>query len=290
MRGTCLKAGIPAAEGGVGINMHLLTSTWLRTFSVCVRALARGKISSSYRCQRPSPNCCRAAVAGESAAAASCANPVACENQLPGTPQSVWDVSKGEGTTIQGFADPFSVNIGQVDQLQDQVAGHQLHDRHLPDGLLRRGRRAPGRERHAEHLGVAEPACLQHQHRRPAWSTAATGACRRPGTCPTTAGVRGLLRAHLPHRRHHRREPDPVRGDQQRQHFGHRVHDLRRDLAGLQRLGRLQPVHRERHRQPWCCSALDPGRAVAGQLQPAVRDPLSTPRAGRTSSSTPNSR
>jgi hypothetical protein len=44
--------------------------------------------------------------------AATCANPVACENLLPGTPQSVWDVSHGEGTTIQGFADPFSVNLG----------------------------------------------------------------------------------------------------------------------------------------------------------------------------------
>ena len=42
---------------------------------------------------------------------AACANPVVCENQLPGTPQSVWDVSD-YSTTIQGFADPFSVNIG----------------------------------------------------------------------------------------------------------------------------------------------------------------------------------
>src|SRR5215472_12446006 len=45
-------------------------------------------------------------------AQAACANPIACENQLPGTPQSVWDVGPGQGTTIQGFADPFSVNIG----------------------------------------------------------------------------------------------------------------------------------------------------------------------------------
>ena len=43
----------------------------------------------------------------------SCANPVACENQHAGTPQSVWDVDSGQGATIQGFADPFSVNIGQ---------------------------------------------------------------------------------------------------------------------------------------------------------------------------------
>jgi len=35
-----------------------------------------------------------------------------CENELPGTPQSDWDVSAGEGTTIRGFADPFSVNVG----------------------------------------------------------------------------------------------------------------------------------------------------------------------------------
>jgi hypothetical protein len=47
------------------------------------------------------------------AAHAACANPVVCENELPGTPQSQWDVGKGEGTTIQGFADPFSVNVGQ---------------------------------------------------------------------------------------------------------------------------------------------------------------------------------
>src|SRR5450755_3125064 len=44
--------------------------------------------------------------------AASCANPVACENQLPGTPQSVWDSGTTNDTYIQGFADPFSVNVG----------------------------------------------------------------------------------------------------------------------------------------------------------------------------------
>lgn len=44
-------------------------------------------------------------------AQAACANPIVCENQLPGTPQSVWDVTQ-PSTTIQGFADPFSVNVG----------------------------------------------------------------------------------------------------------------------------------------------------------------------------------
>ena len=44
-------------------------------------------------------------------AQAACANPVVCENQQPGTPQSTWDVSS-PSTSIQGFSDPFSVNIG----------------------------------------------------------------------------------------------------------------------------------------------------------------------------------
>jgi hypothetical protein len=39
-------------------------------------------------------------------------NVISCENSKPGTPQSAWDVGAGEGTTIQGFADPFSVNLG----------------------------------------------------------------------------------------------------------------------------------------------------------------------------------
>ncbi len=45
------------------------------------------------------------------AQAQSCANPIVCENELPGTPQSTWDVSS-YSTNIQGFSDPFSVNIG----------------------------------------------------------------------------------------------------------------------------------------------------------------------------------
>jgi methionine-rich copper-binding protein CopC len=42
---------------------------------------------------------------------AACANPIACENALTGTPQSVWDVTS-PSSSIVGFADPFSVNAG----------------------------------------------------------------------------------------------------------------------------------------------------------------------------------
>ncbi len=44
-------------------------------------------------------------------AQAACANPIVCENQQPGTSQSTWDVSS-YSTAIEGFADPFSVNVG----------------------------------------------------------------------------------------------------------------------------------------------------------------------------------
>ena len=50
-------------------------------------------------------------VTAATAAAASCANPIVCENQLPGTPQSVWDVGSND-PYIQGFADPFSIAVG----------------------------------------------------------------------------------------------------------------------------------------------------------------------------------
>ncbi len=41
-------------------------------------------------------------------------NPVVAENQLPGTPQSVWDVPGAGDATIQGFATDISVNQGQT--------------------------------------------------------------------------------------------------------------------------------------------------------------------------------
>jgi len=43
-----------------------------------------------------------------------CANLVACENQLSGVPQSVWDVAPVADPTIEGFADDESVNAGQT--------------------------------------------------------------------------------------------------------------------------------------------------------------------------------
>jgi len=56
-------------------------------------------------------------------ATSSCGNPVACENQLPGTPQSVWD----DGTddqTILGYATQMSVNVGSPIDFKVNTAAH----------------------------------------------------------------------------------------------------------------------------------------------------------------------
>jgi methionine-rich copper-binding protein CopC len=41
-------------------------------------------------------------------------NPIVAENQLAGTPQSVWDVSGAGDATVQGFATDISYNVGQT--------------------------------------------------------------------------------------------------------------------------------------------------------------------------------
>src|SRR5580765_1832029 len=41
-------------------------------------------------------------------------NPIPAENQLPGNPQSEWDVSGSGDATIQGFSTDISVNRGSA--------------------------------------------------------------------------------------------------------------------------------------------------------------------------------
>src|SRR5438874_7331199 len=41
-------------------------------------------------------------------------NAIVAENQLPGTPQSQWDLSGPGSTTLQGFATDISVNHGST--------------------------------------------------------------------------------------------------------------------------------------------------------------------------------
>ena len=174
-------------------------------------------------------------------------NPVVCENSLPGTPRSAWDVNSQDGATIQGFADPFSVNLGGTINFKIQIARFELRDRYLSNGILRRRWRAADHQLDAEHRSLAEPACLCHQHRDRSCGLLRLG---RLGELDGAhrLGLRCLLRAHLPDRRHQRLESDPVRGPRRCEPLRHLVQDRRRDLGGLQHVGRLQPLRRERDR------------------------------------------
>ena len=50
------------------------------------------------------------------------ANPIVTENQLPGTPQSQWDIANTGSTTLQGFATDISVNHGSTINFKIQSA------------------------------------------------------------------------------------------------------------------------------------------------------------------------
>jgi hypothetical protein len=57
-----------------------------------------------------------ALVGGAAYAANPCApvvNPIACENSLPGNPESDWDINNAGDSSIQGFSTDISVNLGQ---------------------------------------------------------------------------------------------------------------------------------------------------------------------------------
>ena len=79
----------------------------------------------------------------ESRTLLSAGNPIVAENQLPGTPESVWQVGAGD-PSILGFATNISVDHGQTVSFKiDDYATRALPHRHLPHGLL------PGRRRRA---------------------------------------------------------------------------------------------------------------------------------------------
>ena len=72
------------------------------------------------------------------AAAAACANPVACENQLPGDPASDWEVNGIGDSSIQGYATSMSVNVGQTESFKINTPSTNYHIDILRLGLLRR--------------------------------------------------------------------------------------------------------------------------------------------------------
>ena len=60
-------------------------------------------------------------------ALAACANPVACENALPGDPQSDWAVQGIGDESIQGYATSMSVNVGQTESFKIKTPSTNYH-------------------------------------------------------------------------------------------------------------------------------------------------------------------
>jgi len=64
---------------------------------------------------------------GAHPAAAACGNAIACENQLPGDPQSDWVVNGIGDATIQGFATQMSVQPGQTESFKISTPASSYH-------------------------------------------------------------------------------------------------------------------------------------------------------------------
>jgi hypothetical protein len=65
--------------------------------------------------------------AGASTDCATAANPVVCENALPGTPPSVWEVDGVGDPTIQGYATSMSVNVGGTINFKIDTPSSKYH-------------------------------------------------------------------------------------------------------------------------------------------------------------------
>ena len=139
---------------------------------------------------------------------AACANPVACENEKPGTAPSVWQGATD--STIQGYATSMSVNVGGTIRFKVKTNASRYHLDIYRLGYYQ-GNGARLQQANVQptaSLPQSQPACL---------TTSSTGLidCGNWGlsaswTVPASLGLRRLRRA-IGARRHRRREPDPVR-------------------------------------------------------------------------------
>ena len=132
------------------------------------------------------------------AAAATCANPVACENALPGDPKSDWSVDEPGDLSIQGFATDQSVNIGGTINFKINTPAPSYHI-----DILRFGwyggdgaRKVAANILPTAHLPQTQPPCLVDNTNTTGlidggnWGVSATWAV------PSTA-VSGIYAAHL---------------------------------------------------------------------------------------------
>lgn len=73
------------------------------------------------------PAAAAGAAEGGEAECASAPNPIVCENELPGTPRSVWEVNGVGSESIEGFATAMSVNVGATERFKIKTNASAYH-------------------------------------------------------------------------------------------------------------------------------------------------------------------
>ena len=184
-------------------------------------------------------------------------NAIACENTLPGSPQSEWDVQGAGDPTIQGYGTDISVNKGNTIQfkINTDASAYTIDIYRLGyyggDGARKVATITP-----TATLPQDQPDCL---------SDPTTGLV----DCGNWAGLRELVgavrrRVGDLHRasasyRHRWREPHGLHRPRRRQPLEAVLPDVRPRVAGLQQLRREQPLCRRTG-----------GPRLQGELQPPV--------------------
>ena len=144
----------------------------------------------SMRALKPSAGHLHLRASG-SAALGACVAGARAERDRPrtpaGNPQSEWDITGAGDASIQGFATDISVNHGRDRRLQGR---HQRDATIASTSIASATTAGIGARKVATIAAVgdaaADPAGLPRPTRRRAWSTAATGRCRRRGPCRPT--------------------------------------------------------------------------------------------------------
>ena len=174
-------------------------------------------------------------------------NKIALENQKQGNPKSEWGIDRRRRSPTSRALRPRSArNIGQT--VDFKIATDSTHYR---IEIYRLGYYGGDGARKVETIDkiaddCAGPAASDRRHVARPDRLPATGRFRRAGRFPQDA-VSGVYFAKLVREDGtERREHHPVHRPRRRFDQRHRLPDLRHDLAGLQCLGRRQPLLRQR--------------------------------------------
>jgi methionine-rich copper-binding protein CopC len=193
------------------------------------------------------------------ASPASCANPIVCENQLPGTPQSTWDVNSND-TYIQGFADPFSVSVGgSINFKINSAASSYSIDIYRMGYYGGDGARLVASITPNITVSQTQPACNTNTVTGLVdcgnWGVSATW------NVPATA-VSGVYFAHIytPGDTHENQIPFVVNNPASTSDIVFMTSD--ETWQAYNDWGGYSVYTGTATGSPWCCSALDPGRAV----------------------------